>query len=228
MTFPEKVKRRSRLERTAFHEAGHAVVMHFNGRGPLYMALFPKRDEVVGVLSGEGCPGYTARTDLVDPESCDAETAAQEIEMLLAGPAAEERYTGQWNDRGALDDLRSAREFARSAVSSAADLGPYLDRAQERVKSFLNGAEVWAAVGRIATALARNKRKRLERARIAELIWEGKSTETASALKAAYEKMSADRNSDCARTEVGLRAARPRAAEARPGESSGAGARSGS
>jgi len=187
------------LRTVAFHEAGHAVVMHFNGRGPLYVAVLRKPD---------GYAGSTWPNESVDPNPFDAGTIGQEVEVALAGPLAEELHTGHWDDDGATGDVSHAMDLVRSAVcSSAADSKAYLERARDRITEFLKVPAVWAAVSRLAAALVEEGKLRpvaggfieermLRAERVGELILKNNRGETPPALNEAYELLCARRNHD--------------------------------
>lgn len=104
--------RTSSLERTAYHEAGHAVAMHFLEVKAGRVTIVPnqKRDNL-----GE-CGGGRALTRRHWPEAAGFHDRHQwrmerDVMVFLAGNEAERIFSGRNNYDGAGNDHRNAREL---------------------------------------------------------------------------------------------------------------------
>jgi ATP-dependent Zn protease len=133
----------------AHHEAGHAVMAFRLGRGATKVSII--KDEV---SLGRLIP--TKLTSFHPDIETDRRTrwrVEQSIRIYLAGPIAEEIYTGKTNIVGASSDNGSAADLALSwcgpeDVASAFLRWLHLDTAAE-----LNVPFVWAAVEALAEEL---------------------------------------------------------------------------
>jgi hypothetical protein len=118
---------RLQLVSTAYHEAGHAVMALALGRLVQKVTIRPGRSRVgevrLGVCElGKGKVG--ASKDLVEDEAM----------ILFAGMVAEARFTGQYCEAGAAQDLRAIRRLLQSRAGS--------ERQMERLeRRFLNKTE---------------------------------------------------------------------------------------
>jgi ATP-dependent Zn protease len=126
-------RRRRRLEATAYHEAGHAVVSVLLGRACKHVTIVPdETQDSLGHLRAEkplGDPLATLNNPL--PETAEAFAAAMrgarlyeanlgrmyrrwrsDIAINLAGVRAERRLIGRRNNIGASSDYRRAVDIA--------------------------------------------------------------------------------------------------------------------
>lgn len=111
-----------RLTATAYHEAGHAVMALSLGR------LIQK----VTILPGKSQFGET-RLGACEIRKGRSKASKDEVEdealILLAGMVAEARFTGQYCQQGATQDLRNLRRLLHNRASSENQL----DRLQRRL-----------------------------------------------------------------------------------------------
>ena len=93
-----------RLVATAYHEAGHAVMAQSLGRLVQKVTILPGKSQFGEVRLGicEIRKGRSkASKDLLEDEAL----------ILLAGMVAEARFTGQYCEQGATQDLRNLQQL---------------------------------------------------------------------------------------------------------------------
>jgi ATP-dependent Zn protease len=88
-----------RRTRTAYHEAGHAVACLKLGRGFLCVTIVPDQDS----------DGEVKRTKA--PKSKSERWLEREVLISLAGLAAEKRYVGRTDWKGARSDTSQASDL---------------------------------------------------------------------------------------------------------------------
>ncbi len=170
---------RDELERTAWHEAGHAIAM---------AALFPERTiEYVSIVPSEsGALGFVAAHRPEDRHDLTREEVFREIQVKLAGRAAEQMIYGDSGiSAGASDDIERANRLALMAVARwgmGGDLPPLCDAAgspafQQAVWArALPAVEHWLSKAAADTCnLLGGRRGQLER--LARLLLERESLE---------------------------------------------------
>lgn len=136
----KEIKPKEDSLRTATHEAGHAVVAFVLGR-PVQEVSIRARGRFAGVCKfqkGKGRP----TDDWLD----------REIQIMLAGIAAEVRRLGKADLRGAQDDLRRSMELASQRAGCSARGERLLKRILDRTQHLLDQPGHWRAV-EILTAL---------------------------------------------------------------------------
>ncbi|TWU24953.1 ATP-dependent zinc metalloprotease FtsH [Novipirellula galeiformis] len=89
---------------TAFHEAGHAVMALSLGRSIDKVTISPRRLQVEGVRLG-ACKIQKGRT------KSSRDWLEDEVLILFAGMVAEATITGHYCEKGAAQDLRTARRL---------------------------------------------------------------------------------------------------------------------
>jgi cell division protease FtsH len=103
---------------TAYHEAGHALVAHFQ----------PEADPVhkVSIISRGRAAGYTLKLPIEDKHMHPKSEFVADLAVMLAGHATEQEIFGEVTT-GAQNDLRQATKLARSLVTEfgmSEKLGP--------------------------------------------------------------------------------------------------------
>ncbi|TWU43256.1 ATP-dependent zinc metalloprotease FtsH [Novipirellula aureliae] len=112
------------LVATAYHEAGHAVMALSLGRSIQKVTISPRR-----TAHGESRLGIC---ELKKGRSRKAKDALEDDALiLLSGMVAEARFTGEYCDRGAAQDLR----LVRSILASRASTLRQLERLEKRLLS---------------------------------------------------------------------------------------------
>ena len=110
----------SEKRKTAFHEAGHALLAYF----------MPTQDPVrlISIIPSGRALGYTLNPPVEDKYSVDKEGLKEEIAVLLAGRVSESIVFGDISG-GASNDIERATNIARSMVTRygmSDRLGPIL------------------------------------------------------------------------------------------------------
>ena len=164
--------RPSRIERTAYHEAGHAVAAYLRRLRFTSISIIPYR----GTL---GRCEFSEAPIVVDLNAHSIEHARRRIETLiivsLAGGVAECLVTGRHNWRGAHADLHDAARYASFVTGSEDELGAYVRWLWEHTKMLLASPPCWLAVQQLAVVLVEDGRVGERRARkiIAEALKRG-------------------------------------------------------
>jgi hypothetical protein len=161
-TRPPK-RRRSRLEATAYHEAGHAVAAYLRNRRFTSISIIAD-GETLGQCVFGNKPGVI----VLDAESY--RRTRDRIETLiivsLAGVLAECLLTGRRNWRGAHADLHDAAGYAAYVTGDEQELGAYIKWLWERTRNLLRQRRHWAAVKSLASELLVSRRVGERRARL--------------------------------------------------------------
>jgi hypothetical protein len=164
--------RPSRIERTAYHEAGHAVAAYLRRLRFTNISIIPDR----GTL---GRCEFSEAPVIIDLKTHSIARARRRIETLiivsLAGIVAEHLLTGRHNWRGAQADLQDAARYAAYVTGSDDELGAYLRWLSEHTKMLLSAPPCWLAVRQLAAVLIEDRRlgERRARAIIAEALKRG-------------------------------------------------------
>jgi hypothetical protein len=151
---PSKAEReRKRLQSTAYHEAGHAVIAMHLGKAVRRVSIVPEEEEgnLGHVLHFKN---RSFRPDIFDLS--DARTrrlAEREILVTLAGRAAEMRHTGRPKSSGDGDDLRYVYDVAWRVCMDDEEAGKYVDWLKVRARNLIANRQIWARVKGLARAL---------------------------------------------------------------------------
>jgi hypothetical protein len=166
-----RVKRARKLERTAYHEAGHAVVSIALGRGLGSLEIVADNDK-----NQLGCCRITPVPKWFHPDiAMGARSQAwleREIVVLLAGLAAEAKFTGRRNWRAAASDLNAALDLACCAAGYGEGPRKYLDWLYFKAESVLAQSWHWRAVQYTAAELL--QRRRISGRDARQLYWKAK------------------------------------------------------
>jgi hypothetical protein len=145
--------RRKKLERVAYHEAGHAVAQVYLHRSFRSVSIKPKSSYLGRVDSPK--LSQTFREGLahyLDGDHRTRNMVDDHILISMAGPAAENRYTGRRGWDGARQDLRQSRDLGEPLYGEEAtkhDIPFMTARADSLMKSRI----VWVRVEAVAAAL---------------------------------------------------------------------------
>ncbi len=126
---------------TAFHEAGHAVMALSLGRDVHKVSILPNS------LHQGICELKKGR---VKPAKDWLET---EVLILLAGLAAEAKFSGQYAWQGARQDLRMARSLVHSRAGTEKQAEKLERRMLDKAEYLLEDDTTWLAVTKIAKEL---------------------------------------------------------------------------
>ncbi len=139
----------SQLERTAYHEAGHAVVA-FHLRVKVVSVSIIREDGSLGRVHHKYPSAFTP--DLRD-DSRAKRRVETEIIWTLAGLAAEERLTGRCNWQGANSDLHEAVDVASYVTGSDRELTAYIEYLREHARNLVAVGHTWAGIKAVANEL---------------------------------------------------------------------------
>lgn len=146
-----------RLRATAYHEAGHAVVMwelrsRQGERGFEHVTIVPNEEQ--GSLGH--CRNVPAPSDFhpdVETRPEDVVRLQDDIVATFAGTEAEKRYTGRYNHVGADSDYHHAVELADYLVGSNEECEALLRWLMVRTRALVAQPHVWAMIEALAAAL---------------------------------------------------------------------------
>jgi ATP-dependent Zn protease len=96
-----------RLQRVAYHEAGHAFASIKLRRGLVRVTIEPNEDYL-----GHSLDTLSGLNSVIRDDANSYRVAEREILILLSGLAAEHRFAGNHNWRGAGHDFESAADLA--------------------------------------------------------------------------------------------------------------------
>jgi ATP-dependent Zn protease len=145
-----KKRQRRRLVETAYHEAGHAVACMTLKRPFKRVTIVPEGDSLGHILK-RNCP-KSIRPDIV--VNCRSfRWIEREIICALAGLAAEHRFAGRHNWRGAGSDFSHAVDLAGNLYFEPAVSSRYLAFMVEQAKCLVAASRVWIEIQAIAAAL---------------------------------------------------------------------------
>lgn len=151
----------TKIERTAYHEAGHAVMSYLLGRRFRHVTIIPSKD----------AHGHIAHRPWLAQTYQDIETTRdrlgdhrirmrleREIIISLVGFIADEHFSGKRDYVGARGDSEMATHLAIRLCDSGPSAKAYLHwlviRAREAITNELN----WKGVEALAAALLQRKR----------------------------------------------------------------------
>lgn len=144
----------SRLERTAYHEAGHAVAGHLEGRPVRYVTIQPTEQTL-----GECC-FYRWRPHIRPDRGVDAKTELRLRSLMiigLAGHAVDWIWTGRHHWAESAWDLDRVGRLGLLVVGSEKELKAYLKWLWIRTVTLVNTPQHKAAIEAVALALLAEK-----------------------------------------------------------------------
>jgi hypothetical protein len=150
-------KDRKRLERIAYHEAGHAAAAWASGLPIRYVTIAPDQEtETLGhMMPGKNPAGF-------HPDRNMSANARDRIERQLictfAGPEAEARFAGRRSRIHASGDHHQAVDLASRVYFDGEQLRLYLRLQQLSARALIGQTWVWQAVEALACALLQRTR----------------------------------------------------------------------
>ena len=126
---------------TAYHEAGHAVVALALGRPVQRVSILPNHLRLGHCELGKGMSRPSQ--DVLE----------REILILLGGPAAEARHTGEYDWDAADRDLRTVRSLTEMRAVTQRQVERLERRMLDKVEHLLDRPGVWSAIQRVADEL---------------------------------------------------------------------------
>jgi hypothetical protein len=143
--------------RTAYHEAGHAVMAFELGLSIREVTIVPDdAGNFLGRVTGTPLgPDVMARFAEYDP---DRHLVEQLIMFPLAGGIAEQELTGQVENLGDEDDLTNSFDLALRVCGSDEEANLFVEGLWERTRAQIQSPPTWAAVEAVAAALLGQQR----------------------------------------------------------------------
>lgn len=135
-----------RLIATAYHEAGHAVMAESLGRLVKKVTIVPGKSQF-GVARLGVCEIGKGRT------KAPKDALEEEALILLAGMVAEARFTGQYCQQGASQDLRYVHQLLLNRAASESQLERLQRRLLDKTEHILHENVHVKAVEAIAAEL---------------------------------------------------------------------------
>lgn len=151
----------SAIEKTAYHEAGHAMAFMVLKTRFSKVSIVPD-DESLGRVTND-LPDSFFDEDL----NANRQRSLYEKHILisLAGGLAEMKLTGVENTDGNAVDNSSVVELASRVTDSVAETEAYILWLQERAKNMVDNPWNWIAVEALAAALLHSKTLSARKAR---------------------------------------------------------------
>jgi hypothetical protein len=145
---------RKEIERTAYHEAGHAVASCHLHVAFSYITIIPEEDHL----------GHVKHPKLnnFDPECDNSLRAVDRVErmilVLFAGQVAEWRFANRHNWRGSGEDWQHAVNLVSYLAGNNEVLQKYVDYLWARAKNLFDLPWLWTAVEAVAKELLIRKK----------------------------------------------------------------------
>lgn len=159
----------SKLEETAYHEAGHAVMSDILGIPIKSATIIPNSGEYLGMVKTS--IGFTAE-DIQTVDICDWKTQKKieaQIMVFMAGQIAEAKYSEK-EIQEVIQDDRALGEMLFELVRSQEEYQAYYDWLYIKTKNLILCDPNWSLVEAVAKELL--KRKRLSGRKIRKVIQE--------------------------------------------------------
>ena len=154
--------KQKKLERTAYHEAGHVVAAYFVRRGFSYISIEPGEDSLGHVV-------YQKFRDSFRPDYDKKIKTRLPLEKViiigLAGYVAEKIFTGRRGLTEAVDDFQIAFDYASILTGGAEETSAFVKWLLIRTENMLRTPQNWAAVQALAEELLKVKKIKYHRAR---------------------------------------------------------------
>lgn len=158
---------RKKIERTAYHEAGHAVASYYLHIAFTYATIIPEEDSSGHVLHPQSIfkkfePEWDNSLKAVD-------RAERIIIVSLAGEASERRFANRYDRKGSGEDWHHAVNLASYFAGNEEVLRAYVNYLWTRAKTLFNAPWLWAAVEAVAKELLVRKKMGTQLTR--RIIW---------------------------------------------------------
>lgn len=136
-----------KLEGTAYHEAGHAVITRHLGY-PVHSVTIKPGDDYQGAALSDD-PTYGRRLDLDNAESGTDDKMKHRVISALAGSVAEHRFSPEGFDlEGSSDDYKVVYDLVLSLGGGGDDVGEEL---YQKTRALVS--DYWSDIDRVARAL---------------------------------------------------------------------------
>lgn len=142
---------------TAYHEAGHAVVMAWHNRAIRHVSIVPTGDAAGFVIPGKAKQELEERGAILSASG--RIWVENEIVICLAGGLAAERLTGEPYEDPTVpgSDYWQATNLAVMVCRSQEETDAFLQWLLERTKNVIALPAIWEAIEDLAAALLADK-----------------------------------------------------------------------
>ena len=159
----KKPRRTKKLERIAYHEAGHAVAAFLVRRAFRYVTIKPGEDSLGHILFRKFSDSF--RPDIEYDEHKLRPPLEKVIITGLAGHAAESIYAGRNNWVGSRKDFHNAVDYATYLIGEPKELEAYMKWLLIHTRNKLCHPMHWGAVKALAEELLKQDRIGYRKAR---------------------------------------------------------------
>ena len=140
----------TRQERTAYHEAGHAVASHLCKYAPNI-----RKVTIVPTEEAHGHVSPYAESSFQPEFNTDLRRIVDRVTVLLAGNEAVKKLTGRYDNRGASEDRSEAVNLALYETGSSEETAALINWVQVRTKNLVDFH--WDYIRAVATELLQRK-----------------------------------------------------------------------
>jgi len=164
--------KRKKVEKTAYHEAGHAVAAFEMKRSFRHVTIEPDEESLGHIM-------YTKFRDSFRPDIDSYSKIRNPLEKAIitafAGPIAEQIFTKRMGRIGASSDFCNAVNYVDRLCGSNEEALAYINWLWIRTKNMIRHPAKWCAVERLAEELLDCRRIRYKKARriISEALGKG-------------------------------------------------------
>lgn len=149
MSFPSAEASRARWC-TAYHEAGHAVASHALGRDVDHVTI--RTDKAAGFVGRvQGVPPAPDEVLGTENPHLVSRRVQDLILILYAGGAAEEAFSGMYDEAGCSADIEEALDLAFTACGSDPEAFLLLENLAEQARALVG--RTWPAIDALVAAL---------------------------------------------------------------------------
>ena len=142
--------KRKKVEKTAYHEAGHAVAAFYMKRSFRYVTIEPEEDSLGHIMYKKFRDSFNPE---IDPDREIRKPLEKAIITAFAGPIAEQIFSGRKNIIGAKSDLRDALDYACYLCGSLEETEAYVNWLWIRTKNMIKQPAKWCSVEGLAEEL---------------------------------------------------------------------------
>jgi hypothetical protein len=145
----------TKLERAAYHEAGHAVASYLVHRRLACVSIIPNPvDNTLGRCEYRNLATFKPGGPLTGRFRAQIEKL---IIVLLAGAIAERLKTGRIYRKGSDDDMKQAYDAAMCLFDEEKEARAFVDWLWEHTRNILDYEPHWAAVEALARELTERR-----------------------------------------------------------------------
>jgi hypothetical protein len=142
--------KRKKIEKTAYHEAGHAVAAFYMKSSFCYITIEPDEESLGHVMFKKYRDSFNPE---IDSDRIIRKPLEKAIIIAFAGAIAEQIFSGQKNPTGTSRDFRSAVDDATYLCGNLEETEAYINWLWIRTKNMIRQPAKWCSVKRLAEEL---------------------------------------------------------------------------